>query len=46
MDLGLTLPTVIAFALILAVVAGFGAARFLMHASESRPTQGGESHDR
>jgi uncharacterized protein YpmB len=46
MNLGIVLITVIFFALIVAVVAGFGAARFLMHASESKAIQEGSSHDR
>jgi hypothetical protein len=43
MELGVVL--MIVFALVLAVVAGLGAARFLMHASEARSTQGGQSND-
>ena len=46
MDFGLVLFTVILFALILAGVAGFAAARFLMKASETTSTQGGGPHDR
>jgi len=46
MDFEIVLMTVIVFALMLAIVAGFMAARVLMHASESRSHQGGGSHDR
>ena len=46
MEFGIVLTTVILFALLLAVVAGFGAARFLMHASEGRSIHRGESHER
>jgi hypothetical protein len=46
MDFGLVLPTLILFALLLATVAGFVAARVLMHAAETRSPQSGESHDR
>ena len=45
-DLGIVIGTVIVFALLLAVVAGFGAARVLMHAAQSDPSDGGGSHDR
>jgi len=45
MDLGLMLGTVIVFAL-LAIVAGFTAARVLMHASEGRSAQRSETRDR
>lgn len=46
MEFGIVLMTVILFALLLAVVAGFGAARLLMRASEGRSIRGGGSHDR
>ena len=46
MEFGVVLMTVIVFALVLAVVAGFGAARFLMHASEGRSAQGRQTNDR
>jgi hypothetical protein len=46
MDLGLTLTTVIVFALILATVAGFVAARVLMRAAQAGPSQSGEPYDR
>ena len=46
MEFGIVFMTVVLFALLLAIVAGFGAAHFLMHASESRPSHGGRSHDR
>lgn len=42
----LVLITVIVFALLLAAVAGFLAARVLMHAAEARPTAGGPHRDR
>lgn len=44
MDLRLVLGTVIVFALMLAIVAGFAAARVLMRASEGGG--GGDRHDR
>ena len=40
------LSTVILFALMLATVAGFFAARVLMHAADTRSPQHGESDDR
>jgi hypothetical protein len=43
MELGILLATVVLFALVLATVAGFIAARVLMHAAE---TQGGGSDER
>jgi hypothetical protein len=46
MDARIALATVIVFALMLATVAGFLAARVLMHAARSRSAQGGGSHDR
>lgn len=46
MDFGIALLTVIVCAIVLAVGAGFMAARVLMHASEARPSQGGRTHDR
>jgi hypothetical protein len=46
MDFGLMLTTVILFAVMLATVAGFVAARVLMHAAETRSPKGRESHDR
>jgi len=46
MDLRLVLGTVIVFALMLAIVAGFAAARVLMRASEGRAGGMGEQHDR
>jgi hypothetical protein len=45
MEIGVVLGTVIVLALVLATVAGFIAARVLMHAAETRPTHGG-SHER
>jgi len=42
----LVLITIVLFALMLAAVAGFLAARVLMHAAEARPTPGGQTHDR
>jgi hypothetical protein len=44
MDLGLALPTVILFALMLATIAGFIAARFLTHAAQSRSPRS-DTHD-
>jgi len=46
MEFGVVLSTVILFALMLATVAGFVAARVLMHAADTRAPQGGEFHDR
>jgi hypothetical protein len=40
MELGILLATVVLFALALATVAGFVAARVLMHAAETRSTHG------
>ena len=44
MEIGVLLVTVIVLALALATVAGFVAARLLMHAAASGPTQGGGSN--
>ena len=42
MEFGIVLGTVIVLALVLATVAGFAAARFLMHAAQARsPGHGG-----
>jgi hypothetical protein len=46
MEFGVGLATVILFALLLATVAGFVAARVLMHAAETRSPQEGETDDR
>jgi len=46
MQFGIVLTTVIVFALMLAIVAGFVTARFLMRASETRSPRGGVSDDR
>lgn len=47
MEFGVVLTTVIVFALVLATVAGFLAARVLMHAAETRsPHNSGEFDDR
>jgi hypothetical protein len=46
MSFGIVLTTVILFAVMLATVAGFVAARLMMHAAEPRSPQGGESNDR
>ena len=46
MELGLTLTTVIVFAVILATVAGFVAARVLMRAAQSGSSHGGGPYDR
>jgi len=46
MEFGVVLSTVILFALMLATVAGFVAARVLMHAADTRSPQGGEFDDR
>ena len=46
MELGLTLTTVIVFAVILATVAGFVAARVLMRAAQSESSRGGGPYDR
>jgi hypothetical protein len=46
MDFGILLTTVIVFALLLATVAGFAAARVLMHAAETGSPDGGEFRDR
>lgn len=43
MQFGIVLTTVIVFALMLAIVAGFAAARFLMRASETDSPRGGAS---
>ena len=46
MEFGVVLTTVVIFALLLATVAGFLAARVLMHAAETTSPQGGEFDDR
>jgi hypothetical protein len=46
MEFGVVLTTLIVFALLLATVAGFVAARVLTHAAATRSPQGGDSHDR
>jgi hypothetical protein len=46
MDFGIVLMTVILFAVMLATVAGFVAARVLMHAAETRSPRRRESRDR
>jgi len=46
MELGVVLTTVVIFALLLATVAGFLAARVLMHAAETTSPHGGEFDDR
>ncbi|HEV2249356.1 MAG TPA: hypothetical protein VGT60_02485 [Candidatus Limnocylindria bacterium] len=46
MDLGIVLTVVVVFALMLATVAGFVAARVLMRAAETGSPEGGEPHDR
>ena len=46
MDLRLVLGTVIFFALMLAIVAGFAAARVLMRASEGGSGSGGDHSER
>lgn len=46
MQFGIVLTTVIVLAVILAIVAGFAAARFLMRASETGSPRGGTSDDR
>lgn len=46
MDVGLVLTTLIVFALMLAIVAGFAMARFLMRASETGPAGGGSADER
>jgi hypothetical protein len=46
MDLGLMLTTVIVFALMLATVAGFVAARVLLQAAQAETPHSGESPDR
>jgi uncharacterized protein involved in cysteine biosynthesis len=45
-ELGLVLTIVVVFALIVATVAGFVAARVLMHAAETGSSHAGERHDR
>jgi hypothetical protein len=45
MEFGVALTTVVLFALMLATVAGFIAARVLMHAAETRSPPGGGSDD-
>jgi hypothetical protein len=46
MEIGGLLATVVLLALVLATVAGFVAARVLMHAAETRSTHGGGSNER
>ena len=46
MEIGGLLVTVVLLALVLATVAGFVAARLLMHAAASRPTQGSGTNER
>jgi hypothetical protein len=46
MELGLVLTTVVVFAVLLATVAGFVAARVLMHAAETRSPQDARSDQR
>lgn len=46
MELGLVLTIMVVLALILATVAGFVAARVLMHAAETGSSHPGQSHDR
>jgi hypothetical protein len=46
MEFGVVLATVILFALLVATVAGFVAARVLMRAAETRSPQEGEIDDR
>jgi len=46
MEIGPLLVTVVVLALILATVAGFVAARLLIHAAASRPTQSSGSNER
>lgn len=46
MEIGLVLTIMVVFALMLATVAGFVAARVLMHAAETGSSPTGESHDR
>lgn len=46
MDIGVVLATVIVFALLLATVAGFLAARVLTHAAQSGPPHAGDLDDR
>jgi hypothetical protein len=46
MEIGVLLATVVLLALVLATVAGFVAARVLMHAAETRSTHGGGSNER
>ena len=45
MDIRVLLLTIFVLALVLATVAGFIAARLLMHAAASGPTHGGGSND-
>jgi hypothetical protein len=46
MEFGILLTTVIVFALLLATIAGFAAARVLMHAAETKSPHGGDFDDR
>jgi hypothetical protein len=45
MELGVILTTLIVFALMLATIAGFVAARVLLHAAETGSPQGGKPHE-
>ena len=46
MELGILLALVIAFALVVAIVAGLLAARVLMHAAETTTSRTGNGHHR
>lgn len=46
MEFGLVLTTLIVFALVLAIVAGFATARFLMRASDPGAPGGGSADER
>lgn len=46
MELGILLVTVIAFALVVAIVSGLLAARVLMHAAETTAPRTGHGRDR
>ncbi|HEY8758776.1 MAG TPA: hypothetical protein VIN74_09790 [Candidatus Limnocylindria bacterium] len=46
MEIGVLLATVLLLALVVATVAGFVAARVLMHAAASRPSHGGGANER
>lgn len=45
-ELGIVLTIMVVLALMLATVAGFVAARVLMHAAETGSSHAGEPHDR